>query len=190
MLSGAVIIGASAGAVEALSRLLPLLPADFSAPVVVVVHLPARQPSLLCQIFAPRCQLPVCEAQDKLPLEKGVIYFAPPDYHLLIESSETFALSVEEPVNWSRPSIDVLFESAAEVYGPRLLALILTGASHDGSRGAAAVRSAGGTLAVQEPGTAHADLMPLSAIKAATPQLIGSLDELASFTVRTVRGWT
>lgn len=186
----AVVIGGSAGAVEALGKLLPLLPADLGVPVVVVVHLPNKHPSLLQEIFAHRCSLPVYEAQDKLPIEKGAIYFAPPDYHLLIESNHVFALSVEEPVNFSRPSIDVLFESAAEVYGPRLLAMVLTGASQDGARGAAAVRSAGGLLAVQDPRTAQASTMPLAAIKTAAPQLIGTLDELATFTVHTVRGWT
>ncbi len=184
----AVVIGASAGAVEALSRLLPLFPVGFEVPIVVVVHLPARRPSLLCEIFAPRCALHVCEAQDKMPLGAGALYFAPPDYHLLIESNRCLALSVEEPVNFSRPSIDVLFESAVDVYGRRLMALLLTGASHDGARGAALVRNAGGIVAVQDPRTAQASAMPLSAIKSAAPQLIGTIDDLAAFAMHTVRG--
>jgi two-component system chemotaxis response regulator CheB len=184
----AVLIGASAGAVTALSVLLPLLPADLEVPVLVVVHLPPRHRSLLAEIFRERCALEVSEAQDKQLLRAGALYFAPPDYHLLVESSGSLALSVEEPVNYSRPSIDVLFESAVEVFGSRLLALILTGANQDGARGAASVRIAGGVVAVQDPRSAEATAMPRAAIERADPQFIGTLPELASFTVRTVRG--
>lgn len=184
----AVVVGASAGAIDALGKLLPLLPGDLEVPVVVVVHIPPRQPSLLAAIFGPRCALAVCEPQDKTPLAGGTIYFAPPDYHLLVEETGSLALSVEEPVNFSRPSIDVLFESAADAYGERLLAILLTGSSQDGASGAARIRRAGGIVAVQDPRTAEAPQMPQAAIKAADPQLVGSLPELAAFTVRTVRG--
>ena len=180
----AIVIGASAGGIEALGRLLPALPADLGVPVVIVVHLPPQRPSLLVAIFAPRCALPIREPQDKEPLAPGHIYFAPPDYHLLIERDRTFALSVEEPVHFSRPSIDVLLESAAEVYGARLLAIVLTGASRDGAHGAERVRRAGGLVAVQDPNSAEAQVMPLAAIERARPQLIGRLPELASFAVR------
>ncbi len=157
-------------------------------PIVIVVHLPPKLPSLFGQIFDHSCLMPVCEAHDKLPLEKGNVYFAPPDYHLLIESHHALSLSVEEPVNFSRPSIDVLFESAAEVYGSRLLALILTGASRDGASGAAAVRRAGGLVAVQDPHTAEAPQMPKAAIDCSSPHYIGSIEELATFTLRAARG--
>lgn len=183
----AVLIGASAGAVVALSTLLPLLPADLPVPVLVVVHLPPRQRSLLAEIFKNRCALEVCEAQDKQPLRSGVLYFAPPDYHLLVEG-DSLALSNEEPVQFSRPSIDALFESAVEVFGGRLLALVLSGANQDGAAGAAAVRGAGGIVAVQDPRTAEAAMMPLAAIERSDPQFIGTLAGLASFLVRTVRG--
>lgn len=183
----AVLIGASAGAVVALSTILPLLPADLGAPVLVVVHLPPRQRSLLAEIFKSRCALEVCEALDKQPLRGGVLYFAPPDYHLLVEG-DSLALSNEEPVHYSRPSIDVLFESAVEVFGGRLLALVLSGANQDGAAGAAAVRAAGGIVAVQDPRTAEAAMMPVAAIERADPQFIGTLTELASFLIRTVRG--
>lgn len=186
----AIVVGASAGAIEALGHLLPALPADLGVPVVIVVHLPPRRPSLLVSIFETRCALPIREPQDKDPVVAGHIYFAPPDYHLLIEADRTFALSVEEPVNFSRPSIDVLIESAAVVYGARLLALILTGASRDGASGAAQVRRAGGLVAVQDPNSAEAQIMPRAAIESARPQLIGSLPELAAFVVRTARNGT
>jgi two-component system chemotaxis response regulator CheB len=186
----AVVIGASAGAIDALSQILPRLPAALPVPIFVVVHVPPRLPSLLCQIFAERCPLPVCEAQDKLPIRAGTVYFAPPDYHLLIEDRDTLALSIEEPVNFSRPSLDVLFESAAEVYGARLLAIVLSGASRDGARGAAEVRQRGGIVAVQDPRTADSKLMPTAVIAVAEPMFVGSLAQLAAFTVRTVCGAT
>lgn len=184
----AVVIGASAGAIDALSKLLPLLPASLPAPILIVVHLSPKQPSLLREIFSERCLLKVCEVQDKVPLENGAVYFAPPDYHLLVEHGGTLALSIEEPVNYSRPSIDVLFESAAEVYGPHLLGIVLTGASRDGAHGAAEIRRHGGIVAVQDPRTAESALMPLAAIETADPQFVGTLTELATFTVRTVCG--
>ena len=110
----ALVIGASAGGVEALLTLLPALPATFPAAVFVVLHLPRERPSLLVDIFRPKCALPVAEAQDKEPVRPGHIYFAPPDYHLLVEKGGEMSLSDDELVNFSRPSIDVLFESAAD----------------------------------------------------------------------------
>jgi two-component system chemotaxis response regulator CheB len=177
----AVVIGASAGAVEALGVLLPALPDDFDVPVVVVVHVPANRPSLMAELFAPRCKLKVREAEDKRAVAGGTIWFAPPNYHLLIERDRCFALSVDEPVNFSRPSIDVLFESAADVYGERLLAIVLTGANHDGAHGASIVHKAGGLVAVQDPETALAPTMPALSIERAQPELVGDLAELARF---------
>src|ERR1700761_9790748 len=115
----AIVIGASAGGVEALGLILPALPATFRPSLLIVLHLPRERPSLLVQIYEKRCALPVREADDKEPIEPGTVYFAPPDYHLLVEKGRQIALSTEEPVHYSRPSVDVLFESAAEVYGER-----------------------------------------------------------------------
>src|SRR5450830_1699903 len=129
----AIVIGASAGGVDALSTLLPALPAGAAASTFVVLHLPRERPSLLVNIVATKCAQPVREAQDKEPIERGVIYFAPPDYHLLVDAGPQLALSADEPVNFSRPAIDVLFESAADYYGERLLAIVLTGGNHDGA---------------------------------------------------------
>jgi two-component system chemotaxis response regulator CheB len=134
------------------------------------------------------CALPVREAYDKARVAEGGIWFAPADYHLLVEADGTLALSVDEPVNYSRPSIDVLFESAAVAYGPGLLAVVLTGASADGAAGAECVRRAGGTVIVQAPESAEIPLMPQAAITRGNPQFIGSLAELTSFIIRHVTG--
>jgi two-component system chemotaxis response regulator CheB len=174
----AVVVGGSAGAVDVLGVLLPELPADFALPVIVVVHLPARRTSLLPPLFAQRCQLPVREPEDKQPIEPG-IWFAPPDYHLLVEADRTFALSIDQPVRFSRPSIDVLFESAAHAYLARLLGVVLTGANDDGAAGARAIRKLGGALAVQSPETALASEMPRAAIEQSSPQWVGTVQELA-----------
>jgi two-component system, chemotaxis family, protein-glutamate methylesterase/glutaminase len=160
----AVVIGASAGGVEALSQLLPALPAGLRASVFVVQHLPRDRSSLLVEIFAPRCAVPLQEAQDKQPVEPGHVYFAPPDYHLLLDAGPRLALSVDAPVHYSRPAIDVLFQSAAELYGPRLLGMVLTGGNQDGAEGLASVRAAGGLAAVQDPADALMPLMPECAL--------------------------
>jgi two-component system chemotaxis response regulator CheB len=177
----AVVIGASAGAVEALGQLLPLLPATLHVPVIIVVHVPASRASLLAELFAPKCVLGVREAQDKLPLGESTIWFAPAGYHLLIERELTFALSLDGPVNFSRPSIDVLFESASDVFKERLLALVLTGANQDGALGAKVIHDAGGLVGVQDPATAIVSTMPQLAIERSQPDFIGSLVELAGF---------
>jgi two-component system chemotaxis response regulator CheB len=160
----AVVIGASAGGIEALSQLLPALPAGLRAAVFVVQHLPRDRASLLVEIFAPRCAVPLQEAQDKQPIEPGNVYFAPPDYHLLLDAGPQLALSVDAPVHYSRPAIDVLFQSAADLYGPRLLGLVLTGGNQDGAEGLASVRAAGGLTAVQDPADAQMPLMPECAL--------------------------
>ncbi|MET0263674.1 MAG: chemotaxis protein CheB [Rariglobus sp.] len=160
-----VIIGGSAGAIDVLLTLLPALPRDFPFPVLVVVHLPPNDRSLLPEIFGPRCQLAVKEAEDKEPIRGGTIYFAPPNYHLLVESDFTLSLSSDEPVYYSRPAIDILFESAADAYGNSLRAVVLTGASSDGAAGLRAVHRAGGQTYVQRPDTAEAALMPQRALE-------------------------
>jgi two-component system chemotaxis response regulator CheB len=161
----AIVIGASAGGIDALMTLLPALPPGLRIPIFVVLHLPRDRPSLLPGIFSPKCPLPVCEARDKEPVQPGTVYFAPPDYHLLIDEGPRLALSADEQVHYSRPSIDVLFESAADVYGPHLLGIILSGASEDGAAGLAAVNSAGGITIVQQPHSAQVKAMVLSALK-------------------------
>ena len=161
----AVVIGASAGGVEGLSALLPALPKATRAAVFVVLHQPREHRSVLAEIYAPRCALVVKEAVDKDPVQPGTIYFAPPDYHLLLDRGPQIALSVDEPVHFSRPSIDVLFESAADLYRQRLLGVILTGASQDGAAGLAAIKAAGGVTAVQEPDASYASHMAHAALR-------------------------
>ena len=166
-----IVVGTSSGGVEALSAVLPALPPTLRIPVLVVIHLPRERPSLLVDIFAPKCRLPVREAQDKDPLLPGYIYFAPPDYHLLVDREQgrpQLALSADDLVNFSRPSIDVLFESAADLYGAAVLGLLLTGASHDGAAGLRSIREAGGYAVVQDPRHALAPAMAQAAL-ALTP---------------------
>lgn len=177
----AVVVGASAGAVEALTRILPELPAEARVPVVVVVHLPPNRPSLLPELFRPRCALRVQEPDDKQPVTAGTIWFAPSDYHLMIERDQAFSLSVDEPVRFSRPSIDVLFETAADAYGPRLCGVVLTGANDDGALGARAIRDAGGFVVAQDPALADSKEMPTATIARANPQWIASLPQIADF---------
>ncbi len=175
----AIVIGTSAGGVEALSTLLPALPARLRAAVFIVLHLPRERPSLLVEIFQPKCSVPVREAQDKEPIIPGTVYFAPPDYHLLVDVGPQLALSADELVHFSRPSIDVLFESAADWYQRRLLGVILTGANQDGAAGLAAVHQAGGLTIVQQPDTAHAPLMVESALKRSPVDMVLTLEEIA-----------
>ncbi|MES2705306.1 MAG: chemotaxis protein CheB [Verrucomicrobiota bacterium] len=164
--AAAVVIGASAGAVEALIRILPELPEDYPLPLMIVVHLPPDRESTLAALLNTRCRITVKEAEDKEPIRPGTAYLAPPDYHLLIEPEFLLSLSNEEPVLYSRPSIDVLFESAADAYGSGLTGIILTGANSDGARGLRAVRAAGGLALVQIPEEADADTMPRAALAA------------------------
>jgi two-component system, chemotaxis family, protein-glutamate methylesterase/glutaminase len=165
----ALVIGGSAGAIDVLGTLLPALPAGLSVPVVVVVHVPPDRPSYLPEVLGARTVLPVREAEDKEPVEPGVIYVAPPNYHLLVERSHRFALSVDAPVHFSRPAIDVLFESAAVAWGEGLAAVLLTGASADGAIGLERVRASGGLTAVQAPDSATARTMPDAALARMAP---------------------
>jgi two-component system, chemotaxis family, protein-glutamate methylesterase/glutaminase len=175
-----IVIGASAGGIEALTVVLPALPGTLRAAVFVVIHLPPDQPSLLVDIFKPRCAVAVREAQDKDVAEAGCLYFAPPDYHLLVEPGPQIALSADAPVHFSRPSIDALFESAADVYGDGLLAIVLTGASEDGADGLAAVHAAGGQTLVQDPAGAVASAMPSFAIAHVPGTPVLPLDGMAA----------
>jgi two-component system chemotaxis response regulator CheB len=176
----AIVIGASAGGVDALSVLLPALPGDLRAPVFIVVHLPRERPSLLAQIFAPKCALQVREAEDKMRVEPGTVYFAPPDYHLLVDKGPQLALSIDELVHYSRPSIDVLFESAVDLYAKRLMGIILTGANQDGTAGLAAIHGGGGVTIVQEPESAEVPHMVRAALKRTPADFVLPLNEIAA----------
>lgn len=175
----AVVIGASAGGIEALTVLLPALARGLRPPVFIVLHLPRDRPSVLAEIFAQKCAVPVREAEDKEMVTSGTVYFAPSDYHLLVDQGPQLALSADDPVHHSRPSVDVLFESAADIYKDRLLGIILTGANEDGASGLAAVHDAGGVTIVQRPDTARAPHMPLSALKLRSADWVLTLNEIA-----------
>jgi two-component system chemotaxis response regulator CheB len=177
----AIVIGASAGALEALSSLLPALPSDYCLPILIVVHLPPDKTSLLVELLHVRCAIRVREAEDKEPIEPGVAYFAPPDYHLLVEQDKRLSLSDDEPVLFSRPSIDVLFESAADAYGDGLIGVVLTGANSDGANGLKAVVEAGGVAVVQSPGSAYAVAMPEAAIAACPEARVLPVNEIAAY---------
>jgi two-component system chemotaxis response regulator CheB len=176
----AVVIGASAGGIQALSVLLPSLSPALRAAVFIVLHLPRDKPSVLPMIFQPKCPLPVMEAEDKQPVIVGNVYVAPANYHMLIDQGPQLALSADDPVHHSRPSIDVLFESAADVYRDRLLGIILTGANEDGAVGLARVKDAGGLTIVQEPHTAQAPLMARAALALRPADWVLPLDAIAA----------
>jgi two-component system chemotaxis response regulator CheB len=181
MASGAVVIGASAGALEALSAILPRLPSEYERPIMIVVHVPPYRQSVLVDLFASKCRLAVKEAEDKESIRAGNIYFAPPDYHLLVEKHKSLSLSSDEPVLFSRPSIDVLFESAADAYGPDLIGVLLTGANQDGANGIRSIADAGGVTIVQNPDGAFASEMPQAALAARPDALVLSLEEIVDY---------
>ena len=175
----AIAIGASSGAVAALSRLLPVLPAGYRLPVCIVVHVPPQGPTNLAGLFQSMSRVIVKEAEDKEPLVGGTVYFAPPDYHLLVEKNRSLSLSRDEPVSFARPSVDVLFETAADAFGPALLAIVLTGANHDGARGLAAVASKGGMAVVQLPASAESRTMPEAALAACKDAIVLEVHDIA-----------
>ena len=168
----ALLIGASAGGVEALLQLLEDLPPNYRLPVVCLLHVPDRNDSLLAELLARRLRLPAKEAEDKEYLRGGVVYVAPAGYHLSIESDHSFSLSREEPRHFSRPSIDILFESAADAYGAALAAALLTGANEDGAAGLLAIQQAGGLTLVQEPSDAQVPTMPEAALALLQPDFL------------------
>ncbi len=175
----AVVIGGSAGAVDALCILLPALPAQLSTPVLIVLHLPRDRPSMLVEVFGPKCARPLREPEDKTPIERGTVYVAPPDYHMLVDAGPQISLSADDVVHFSRPSIDVLFESAADFYRERLLGIILTGANEDGAAGLATIHRAGGVTVVQQPDDAQSPYMPASALKRTPADFVLPLADIA-----------
>lgn len=183
-----VVIGVSAGGFKALHAILPSLPADFTFPVVIVRHQHPTSDDYLAQSLSEKCQVIVKQADEKENIKSGVVYIAPPNYHLMIEDDKTFSLSVDEQVNYTRPSIDVLFETAADVYGARSIGVILTGANIDGSSGLKKIKQRGGFAIVQHPATATVDTMPLAAIAATEVDSILPLDEICPFLVKLSKG--
>jgi two-component system, chemotaxis family, protein-glutamate methylesterase/glutaminase len=177
----AIAIGASAGAVQALSCILPELPTNYPLAVLIVVHVPPDRNNMLVPLFQAKCRISIREAEDKEPILPGIVYFAPSDYHLLVEADRTISLSADAPALYSRPSIDFLFESAADAYGPALLGVILTGANEDGAAGLTAVGEAGGSALVEDPTRAYSSAMPAAALEAWPLAQRMSLENIASY---------
>lgn len=175
-----VVIGGSAGGLDALLHILPMLQGT-CAPLIIVLHRKYSNDSTLSDLFTARTRLKVKEVEDKDALKKGHVYIAPADYHLLIEKEKTFTLDDSEKVNYSRPSIDVTFQSAADVFGKKLACILLSGANADGTEGFEYVRSLGGTTVAQDPTSAEVPFMPRHAINSGFASAILSLDEIAGF---------
>lgn len=173
-----VIVGVSAGGLQALCTLLGELPVGFELPLVLVQHR-SRESDALCEVLQACTPLAVTEALDKAPIEPGQVYLAPPDYHLLVEPG-FFSLSLEEPVRFSRPSIDVAFTTAADSYGSRAIGIVLTGANGDGAEGLRRLADAGGHPMVQEPSEAEVAVMPRAAQRAVPEAEVLPLREMAS----------
>jgi len=178
---GIIVIGCSLGGLNALGIVLGGLPEGLSVPVVVVQHRGKESDDALCRVLANNCRLRIAEPVDKEPLEPGRVYIAPADYHLLIDQQH-LALSTDAPVYYARPSIDVLFESAAESYGAGVVGVVLTGANQDGAAGAARIQRCGGRVIVQDPASAESRPMPAAAI-AATGVGPTRLEEIAALLV-------
>jgi two-component system, chemotaxis family, protein-glutamate methylesterase/glutaminase len=179
-----VVMGASLGGLKALETVLADLPADFPMAIAIVQHRKADAEQTLATLLGKRCVLPVSEADDKQEIRPGHIYLAPSEYHLLVEKDH-FALSLEEPVNFARPSVDVLFESAAETYGTGVIGVIMTGTGRDGAWGLAAIKEHGGLTVVQDIATAEGDGMPKAALAASTVDRILPLERIGPFLVET-----
>lgn len=175
-----IVVGTSWGGLAALRSLVSGLPATLSMAVTLVQHRHKDSDHLLRTLLQERSPLPVWEIEDKMPLEQGRIYIAPPDYHTLVEPGH-FSLSTEAPVRYSRPSIDVTFQSAADSYGHRTVGVVLTGANADGSEGLARISERGGLALVQEPSTAESALMPTAAIKAVPRARVMPLEQMIAF---------
>lgn len=180
----AIVIGASAGGIDALLQLFDQFPATFSLPIVIVLHLRDDRDSRLAELFSQRVALPVRQAQDKEPVTAGVIYFAAPGYHLSIEQDRSFSFSNEDPVHFSRPAIDHLMTSAADAYGSRLAGILLTGANEDGATGMQSIKQAGGFTIVQDPAEAQIAVMPQAAIALCPPDHILPLKEIRQYLIK------
>jgi two-component system chemotaxis response regulator CheB len=183
----AIVVGASAGGVEALLSVLGPLRSGVVLPIIVVLHLPEERRSQLAEVFARRLDMPVHEAIDKQDIAAGTVYFATPGYHLSVEQDRSLSLSLEDRVHYSRPSIDYLFESAADAYGSKLAAVLLTGANHDGARGLAQVKRRGGLTIVQDPQEAQVATMPQAALNIQQPDHVLTLNGIGRLLVELER---
>lgn len=182
----AVVIGASAGGIKAINHVLAPLPNDFPLPIIIAQHLHPHSDGYLIHILQEKCRLQVKQADEKEKINPGWVYIAPPNYHLLVEEDRTFSLSLEAPVNFSRPAIDVLFETTANAYQQTLIGIILTGANNDGSQGLRMVKQLGGYAIVENPKTAYVAIMPNAAIASTAIDKILPVEEIGIHLIQLV----
>ncbi|TDE53402.1 chemotaxis protein CheB [Flavobacterium sp. GT3P67] len=180
----AIVIGVSSGGMNALKIIFSALPVDFNIPIIIVQHVGAHSDSQWIKLLNEKSPLEIKEADEKEKIENGKIYIAPPNYHLLIEKDKTFSLTIDERVSFARPSIDVLFESAAEAYKNKLIGIVLTGSNHDGTKGITRIKECGGLAIIQDPKTADSAYMPKSAIAAIVPDYILSLEDIVALLIQ------
>jgi two-component system chemotaxis response regulator CheB len=181
-----VVIGASAGGSSALLKILPALPAQFPLPIVVVQHLHPLQESAGLLYRNSGCALTLKEADEKDTLKSGFVYFAPPNYHLLIEDDKTFSLSIDQKINYTRPSIDVLFDSAVDSFGAEVIGVLLSGANQDGANGLLRIKLRGGVTIAQDPDDAEVGYMPQSAIDLGSPTYILKAAEIVPLLLKLI----
>jgi two-component system chemotaxis response regulator CheB len=190
----AIVIGVSAGGMNALKFIFSVLPSGFSIPIIIVQHVSARSDNEWIKLLNDKSNLTIKEADEKEKIacrteqsfgrETGNVYIAPANYHLMIENDKTFSLTIDEYVNFARPSIDVLFESAAEAYKDKLIGIVLTGANNDGTKGIKRIKECGGLAIIQDPKTAESSTMPASAIAAIQPDYILSLEKIVQLLIK------
>ena len=182
-----IVIGTSAGGLNALRVILEKLPKSYPIPILVVQHISADSEDFWIRNLNTQCKIQVKEAEEKEKVTGGNVYIAPPDYHILLEYDQTITLSQEEKLNFSRPSIDILFETATDVYKEKLMGVVLTGASKDGAKGLRKIKKNGGITVVQNPTTAEFNLMPVEAIRASKPDYLLSLQQIADLLISSVK---
>jgi two-component system chemotaxis response regulator CheB len=184
----AVVVGVSSGGMEVLYMILKSLQGSFPLPLIIVQHMHSNSDNYLAQSLNEKCKMTVKEAEEKENIKPGNVYIAPPNYHLLIEDDRTFSFAITERVNFARPSIDVLFETAADVYKEKLIGIILTGANYDGSQGLKKIKDMGGMAIVQDPFTAKIESMPRAALAATDVDYILPPEKIGSALVKLVKG--
>ena len=180
----AIVIGVSSGGLNAMKVMFSLLPKDFKTPIIIVQHISARSDNQWIMRLNNSTNLCIKEADEKEKIENRKVYFAPPNYHLLIEKNKTLSLTIDERVNYARPSIDVLFESAAEAYRNKLIGVVLTGSNNDGTNGIKRIQECGGLTIIQDPDTAESSYMPASAMAAIKPDYILPLEDITKLLIK------
>ncbi|NEW80024.1 MAG: chemotaxis protein CheB [Gelidibacter sp.] len=180
----AIVIGLSSGGMSAMKMMFSILPKDFGIPIVIVQHINANSNGFWIKFLNDNSNLNIKEADEKEKIMPGNIYIAPPNYHLLIEKNKTFSLTIDERVNFARPSIDVLFETAAETYKEKLIGIVLTGANQDGTEGIKHIKEFGGLAIIQDPETAESSYMPASAMAAIKADYILPLAEIIALLIK------